>query len=198
MLHCKEMKIILAQGNPGAQYAATRHNIGWMILDAYAAASSAEFKPEKKFAADIATITIDGERILLVKPTTFYNETGRTARTLTDFYKLDPATDILVIHDDLSLPFGTIRIRQRGSDAGNNGIKSISSHLGPDYWRLRVGIWDEKRNLQPDADFVLSRFSADASSHIKQKIIPVATEMIATFLTGSMSATSHQTDTTTP
>ena len=198
VLHYTEMKIVLAQGNPGLQYAGTRHNIGWVLLEVFATAHNAVFKPEKKFAANIATTYINGEKVLLVKPTTFYNETGRTARALTDFYKLDPATDILVIHDDLSLPFGTIRIRQRGSDAGNNGIKSISSHLGPDYWRLRVGIWDEKRNLQPDTDFVLSRFSVDASSHIKQKIIPVATEMIATFLTGSMSATSHQTDTTTP
>ena len=192
------MKIVLAQGNPGTQYTGTRHNIGWMILDEYAATIGAEFKPDKKFAANIATTTINDEKILLVKPVTFYNETGRTARALIDFYKLEATEDILVLHDDLSLPLGTVRVRDKGSDGGNNGIKSISSHLGPDYWRLRVGIWDEKRNLQPDADFVLSRFSADASSHIKQKIIPVATEMIATFLTGSMSATSHQTDTTTP
>lgn len=192
------MKIILAQGNPGTQYAATRHNIGWMILDAYASMHSAEFKPEKKFVANIATMTIAGEKILLIKPTTFYNETGRTVRTLIDFYKLDPARDLLVIHDDLSLPFGTIRIREKGSDAGNNGIKSISSHVGTDYWRIRVGIWSEKRELLPDADFVLSRLSVTEITLIKEKIIPVVTEMIATFLTGSIAATSHQTNVATP
>ena len=82
------MKIVLAQGNPGTQYTGTRHNIGWMILDEYAATIGAEFKPDKKFAANIATTTINDEKILLVKPVTFYNETGRTARELIDFYKL--------------------------------------------------------------------------------------------------------------
>lgn len=185
------MKVIFAQGNPGTQYAATRHNIGWMILDTYAAANSAEFKPEKKFTADIAPITIDGEKVLLVKPTTFYNETGRAARALIDFYNLDPATDVLVIHDDLSLPFGTIRVRARGSDAGNNGIKSLNSSLGQDYWRLRIGIWNELRDRKPDADFVLSRLSATETARVNAKITPAAIEMIASFYRGTLSATSQ-------
>ena len=189
------MKIVLAQGNPGTQYTGTRHNIGWMILDEYAATIGAEFKPDKKFAANIATTTINDEKILLVKPVTFYNETGRTARALIDFYKLEATEDILVLHDDLSLPLGTVRVRDKGSDGGNNGIKSISSHIGPDYWRIRIGIWDEKRELQPDADFVLSRLPADGTRLVQEKITPVVTEMIEKFYVGSLSATSHQTDT---
>ena len=189
------MKIVLAQGNPGTQYTGTRHNIGWMILDEYAATIGAEFKPDKKFAASIATTTINDEKILLVKPVTFYNETGRTARALIDFYKLEATEDILVLHDDLSLPLGTVRVRDKGSDGGNNGIKSISSHIGPDYWRIRIGIWDEKRELQPDADFVLSRLPTDGTRLVQEKITPVVTEMIEKFYVGSLSATSHQTDT---
>ena len=189
------MKIVLAQGNPGTQYTGTRHNIGWMILDEYAATIGAEFKPDKKFAANIATTTINDEKILLVKPVTFYNETGRTARALIDFYKLEATEDILVLHDDLSLPLGTVRVRDKGSDGGNNGIKSISSHIGPDYWRIRIGIWDEKRELQPDADFVLSRLPTDGTRLVQEKITPVVTEMIEKFYVGSLSATSHQTDT---
>ena len=189
------MKIVLAQGNPGAQYAGTRHNIGWIILDEYAATIGAEFKPDKKFAANIATTTINDEKILLVKPVTFYNETGRTARALIDFYKLEATEDILVLHDDLSLPLGTVRVRDKGSDGGNNGIKSISSHIGSDYWRIRIGIWDEKRELQPDADFVLSRLPTDGTRLVQEKITPVVTEMIEKFYVGSLSATSHQTDT---
>ena len=189
------MKIVLAQGNPGTQYTGTRHNIGWMILDEYAATIGAEFKPDKKFAANIATTTINDEKILLVKPVTFYNETGRTARALIDFYKLEATEDILVLHDDLSLPLGTVRVRDKGSDGGNNGIKSISSHIGSDYWRIRIGIWDEKRELQPDADFVLSRLPADGTRLVQEKITPVVTEMIEKFYVGSLSATSHQTDT---
>ena len=189
------MKIVLAQGNPGTQYTGTRHNIGWMILDEYAATIGAEFKPDKKFAANIATTTINDEKILLVKPVTFYNETGRTARALIDFYKLEATEDILVLHDDLSLPLGTVRVRDKGSDGGNNGIKSISSHIGPDYWRIRIGIWDEKRELQPDADFVLSRLPTDGTRLVQEKITPVVTEMIEKFYVGSLSATSHQTGT---
>ena len=189
------MKIVLAQGNPGTKYTGTRHNIGWMILDEYAATIGAEFKPDKKFAANIATTTINDEKILLVKPVTFYNETGRTARALIDFYKLEATEDILVLHDDLSLPLGTVRVRDKGSDGGNNGIKSISSHIGPDYWRIRIGIWDEKRELQPDADFVLSRLPTDGTRLVQEKITPVVTEMIEKFYVGSLSATSHQTDT---
>ncbi len=189
------MKIVLAQGNPGTQYTGTRHNIGWMILDEYAATIGAEFKPDKKFAANIATTTINDEKILLVKPVTFYNETGRTARALIDFYKLEATEDILVLHDDLSLPLGTVRVRDKGSDGGNNGIKSISSHIGSDYWRIRIGIWDEKRELQPDADFVLSRLPTDGTRLVQEKITPVVTEMIEKFYVGSLSATSHQTDT---
>ena len=188
------MKIVLAQGNPGTQYTGTRHNIGWMILDEYAATIGAEFKPDKKFAANIATTTINDEKILLVKPVTFYNETGRTARALIDFYKLEATEDILVLHDDLSLPLGTVRVRDKGSDGGNNGIKSISSHIGSDYWRIRIGIWDEKRELQPDADFVLSRLPTDGTRLVQEKITPVVTEMIEKFYRGSLSATSHQTD----
>ena len=189
------MKIVLAQGNPGTQYTGTRHNIGWMILDEYAATIGAEFKPDKKFAANIATTTINDEKILLVKPVTFYNETGRTARALIDFYKLEATEDILVLHDDLSLPLGTVRVRDKGSDGGNNGIKSISSHIGSGYWRIRIGIWDEKRELQPDADFVLSRLPTDGTRLVQEKITPVVTEMIEKFYVGSLSATSHQTDT---
>ena len=100
-----------------------------------------------------------------------------------------------MLHDDLSLPLGTVRVRDKGSDGGNNGIKSISSHIGSDYWRIRIGIWDEKRELQPDADFVLSRLPTDGTRLVQEKITPVVTEMIEKFYVGSLSATSHQTDT---
>ena len=184
------MKILLAQGNPGAQYAGTRHNIGWMILDEYTAALGVAFKPEKKFAADIATTTIDGEKVLLVKPTTFYNQTGRTARALVDFYNLDPASDLLVIHDDLSLPFGTIRVRDQGSDAGNNGIKSISAHVGPAYWRIRVGIHNELAGRMDASDFVLSTFGSQEKTALVAAVMPDIIQLVEAFIDGALKATS--------
>lgn len=155
------MKIIFAQGNPGKEYVNTRHNVGFVLLDRLAAAQQGRFVYKSKFHASITELTIQGEKVLLVKPTTFYNETGQAARLLVDFYKLDPAADFLVIHDDLALPFGVIRTRKKGSDAGNNGIKSLTAHIGPMYKRIRIGIYNDQRDRVPDADFVLSSFTAD-------------------------------------
>lgn len=153
------MKIIFAQGNPGSEFASTRHNVGFYMVDQLAEAHGAAFAPKTKFYAEIAEVTIEGEKTLLVKPTTSYNETGRAARALVDFYKIDPVSDFLVIHDDLALPFGAIRTRPSGSDAGNNGIKSLNAHLGEHYCRIRVGIYNDLRDRIPDADFVLGKFT---------------------------------------
>ena len=153
------MKIIFAQGNPGNQYDLTRHNVGFYMVDAYASSQRSEFIKKSKFHADIAEVNVSGEKVLLVKPTTFYNETGQTARLLIDFYKIDPSEDLLVIHDDLALPFGTIRTREKGSDAGNNGVKSLNSHIGPDYKRIRIGIHNDLKARIPQVDFVLAHFS---------------------------------------
>lgn len=155
------MKVILAQGNPGDDYNNTRHNVGFYCIDHLAREYSASFLPKPKFHADIADVTIDGEKVLLVKPATFYNETGHAARALVDFYKLDPASDLLVIHDDLALPFGVIRTRPDGSDAGNNGVKSLNAHVGPQYNRIRVGIYNQLRDSQHDANFVLGKFNRE-------------------------------------
>jgi PTH1 family peptidyl-tRNA hydrolase len=171
------MKIIFAQGNPGKEYKNTRHNVGFFLVDEIAKKYGATFASKPKFHADIAEFTADGEKILLAKPTTFYNETGASARALVAFYKCDPATDFLVIHDELALPFGVIRTREKGSDAGNNGIKSLNAHLGLTYLRIRVGVYNELRDHKNDADFVLGKFSADEKAALPK--ISQAVENIA-------------------
>lgn len=185
------MKIIFAQGNPGDQYAATRHNVGFMVLDAFAIEQKASFLPKPKFFADIAEYTSGNEKILLVKPSTFYNDTGKSLRSLVDFYKLTPATEVLVIHDDLALPFGTLRTREKGSDAGNNGIKSLNAHLGHEYARLRVGIYNDLRERIDDADFVLSRFSKTETEALHETIIPAAVHQVVRFLENDFTPSSH-------
>lgn len=184
------MKLILAQGNPGPDYTATRHNVGWLVLDAFARTHGASFTPKPKFFADIAEVSVAGEKILLVKPQTFYNDTGRTARAILDFYKLDSA-DVLAIHDELALPLGTIRVRQQGSDAGNNGIKSLNAHIGPLYARLRIGVANEHSERIAAADFVLGRFTADEQQQLTKNIIPKAVELIDQFCRGTLATTSH-------
>ncbi len=154
------MKVIFAQGNPGQQYAASRHNTGFMIADYLANKWQVGFTKKSKLYADIAEITIGDEKVLLVKPTTFYNETGQSARAILDFYKLDPKSDFLAIYDDLALPLGTIRTRLKGSDAGNNGVKSLNAHLGDEYARIRAGVYNEEKAHIPSVNFVLGMFDA--------------------------------------
>lgn len=185
------MKVIFAQGNPGSQYATTRHNVGFFALDKLANIHASDFIKKPKFHADIAEIIIAGEKVLLVKPTTFYNETGQSARSLIDFYKLDSASDLLVIHDDLALPLGTIRIRTKGSDAGNNGIKSLNAHLGPDYGRIRIGIKNELHSRVSDVDYVLGHFSKDEADTLQAVIIPKVIELVEQFCVDTLQTTSH-------
>lgn len=184
------MKVIFAQGNPGSQYEQTRHNVGFLAIDFFAHQKSAQFQPKPKFSADIAEFTEAGEKVLLVKPTTFYNETGQSARALVDFYKLD-TTDILVLHDELALPFGTLRTREKGSPAGNNGIKSLNSHLGENYARLRIGTWNELADKQGPFDFVLSKFSSEEMQKLTSDIFPKTVEIIDDFIVGEHELTSH-------
>lgn len=186
------MKLIFAQGNPGTQYATSRHNVGWQVLDAFAAQQGVSFSSRPKFNADIAEFSVEDEKILLAKPATYYNETGISARAIIDFYKLDPRVDILVLHDELALDFGTIRVREKGSDAGNNGIKSLNTHIGPDYHRLRIGIAAERQGAQDDADFVLSHFNKEEQGALESTIIPKGLEIIAHFIAGSHEITSHK------
>lgn len=162
-----------------------------MVLDALASSKNTFFTLKPKFHAEIAETTIAGEKVLLVKPQTYYNESGVSARALADFYKLQPATDLLVIHDELALPLGTIRIREKGSDAGNNGIKSLNSHLGPDYSRLRIGVANELRERMNDADFVLGHFSKDERETLNSTIIPKVLELIEHFSADQLETTSH-------
>lgn len=185
------MKIILGQGNPGVEYEKTRHNVGFLALDFFARQKNVQFAAKPKFHADIAELTEAGEKVLLVKPTTFYNETGQCARALADFYKVATA-DILVIHDELALPFGALRTRDKGSDAGNNGVKSLNAHLGENYARIRVGTRNELLEKMGSFDFVLSRFSSDETDKLQKDIFPAIAQIIDDFITGVHANTSHK------
>lgn len=149
------MKWVVGLGNPGSKYEGTRHNVGFEIVDRLLTGSpGASF--QRKFDGLLAEVLIDYHRVLLLKPQTFMNLSGRSAAQVFRFYKLDLA-DLLVICDDLNLPVGKIRIRGGGSDGGQKGLRDLTAQLGTDaYARLRIGIGDR---AETDAsDFVLSRF----------------------------------------
>jgi PTH1 family peptidyl-tRNA hydrolase len=185
------MKIIFAQGNPGQEYENTRHNIGFIAIDAIAKKYESNWTNKPKFNAHLATVTMAGEKVILIKPMTYYNETGLSARSIADFYKISPGADLIVIHDDLALPFGTIRVRGKGSDAGNNGIKSLNAHIGADYTRIRVGIWNEFRDKMGDTDFVVSNFRNAETRQLKKNVIPQIIEIAEQFCAGETKHTSY-------
>lgn len=178
------MKIIFGQGNPGAGFKHNRHNLGFMVLDKCASNYKVDFKKNNDFKAEIAEILTPNEKILLVKPLSFYNNTGEVAEKILNYYKLDAKNDLLVVHDELMLPFGSFRVRASGRDAGNNGVKSLNKHLGQHYHRLRVGIENELRPQADADDFVLSNFSASEIEKLNQEIIPHILDYVENFISG--------------
>ena len=198
------MKVILALGNPGDKYTYTRHNAGFLVVDQLAAGQSAQFSNKPKFFADIAELnsvklasTADAksstaspqEKVLLVKPTTYYNKVGVAARALMDFYKLT-LDDLLIIHDDTDLDFGKIRIRKGGRDAGSNGLKSLHAHIGSDFWHIRIGTDNLLRRQVSTDRFVMMNFNSDELNILKNWTIPTAQIMIHDFLSDQISAIS--------
>ena len=175
------MKVILALGNPGEKYVHTRHNAGFLVVNQFAAEQGAQFSNKPKFFSDIAELNMSGEKILLVKPTTYYNDVGISARALMDFYKLT-LDNVLVIHDDTALDFGKIRVRKGGRDAGSNGLKSLHTHIGADFWHIRIGTDNLLRRQIGDVDFVLSKFNADEQKILRDWTIPEAIKLVGTFL----------------
>ena len=135
------MKVIVGLGNPGRQYAGTRHNVGFDVVDLLAQSPKAS-RFQSRFQAQVAELAEDDLKLLLVKPETFMNLSGRSVRQVLDFYQLTPA-DLLVVCDDINLPLGKLRARAKGSHGGHNGLRDIQNHLGTaDYARLKIGVGD--------------------------------------------------------
>ena len=133
------MKIIAGLGNPGAEYAHTKHNVGFMLVDVLAEKLGAASWKENFFSA-LTEVRIGGEKVFLVKPLTYMNNSGEALGPMLSYYKMD-VDDLVVVHDDMDIPAGMVRIRRKGSSGGHNGIKSIIAHVGSeDFARVRIGI----------------------------------------------------------
>jgi peptidyl-tRNA hydrolase, PTH1 family len=160
------MKLIVGLGNAGTQYAKTRHNAGFMVVDRLAQAHAPGETVKARFQAATVEATIAGERCLLLKPTTFMNRSGQSVSEALRFYKADAVNDLLIIVDELYLPTGRLKLQAAGGTAGHNGLASIEQLLGTStYPRLRVGVGLQPSGGKPDfmdqADFVLGRFTED-------------------------------------
>ena len=133
-------RLIVGLGNPGAEYEDTRHNVGFWLVERLAAELKVSLAGQSKFLGRVARATHAGGECWLLCPTTYMNRSGQSVAALARFYKIAPE-DVLVVHDELDLPPGAIRLKQGGGNAGHNGLKDISAHFGtPNFWRLRLGI----------------------------------------------------------
>jgi PTH1 family peptidyl-tRNA hydrolase len=177
--------LIVGLGNIGKEYDGTRHNIGFACLDAFA--SSHDFEPwtdKKDLKSIISSATLGDTRVILCKPTTFMNLSGEAVQKVAHFYKIT-AEQIIIVHDDLDVPFGQIRMRVGGGSAGNNGIKSIIQHFGQTdaqlIGRVRIGITGEKPAKMDAADYVLARFSKTEQEHLntlEREVTSILTEAV--------------------
>lgn len=165
------MKLIVGLGNPGPQYHKTWHNIGFMALDRLADEFDfSDFKEEKKFKAEIAVGKIQGQKIILAKPTTFMNNSGEAVSAIAKYYKIKP-TEIIVIHDDLDLPLSRIKLINQSSAGGHNGIKSIIQYLKTqDFTRIKIGVATPKKDKMDSADYVLTKIGLLQTNKVKEII----------------------------
>jgi PTH1 family peptidyl-tRNA hydrolase len=174
--------LIVGLGNPGAKYGLTRHNVGFLCLDEFVAKTDemGEWINKKDLKCHLSSGQLGAQRVLAVKPTTFMNLSGEAVRAVLDFYKLS-AGQVLVLHDELDIDFGQIRTRIGGSDAGHNGVKSLTQHIGEGYGRVRIGIGPKQPSEIDSSDFVLQKFSKDEQAQLPsltKEVIAVTTEYL--------------------
>ncbi len=173
--------LIVGLGNPGKEYNLTRHNVGFMCLDYFVSnnQSLSDWLIRKNFKASFSQGNINGIKVIAIKPTTFMNLSGEAVHQVSHFYQILPE-NILVIHDDLDVNFGQIRLRTGGTSAGHNGIKSISKVIGENYNRVRIGI-GPKQELATTEDFVLAKFTPEEQkqlTNLKTEINSIISEYL--------------------
>lgn len=171
------MKLIVGLGNPGEKYKSTRHNVGFDVIEKLIQYYAINDKKEK-FQGILWETTVRGEKIIFLEPQTYMNLSGNSLIAVINFYKIDPQSDLLVIYDDMDLPIGKIRIRKKGSAGGHNGMKSIISHIGQDFYRVRCGIGKPKND---SIDFVLGKFSKE-ESELVDKMLEIAKKAAIDFI----------------
>jgi PTH1 family peptidyl-tRNA hydrolase len=179
------MRLVAGLGNPGARYARNRHNIGFMAVEAIARRhGAAGFR--NRFKGELAEVSIGGERVLLLKPQTFMNASGESLGEAARFFKL-LLSDIIVIHDEIDLRPGKVRVKQGGGSAGHNGLRSIDALLGPDYWRVRIGVGHPgvKELVQP---YVLQNFSGEELTGWVEPLLVAVAETIPLLVSGAPDA----------
>jgi peptidyl-tRNA hydrolase, PTH1 family len=180
------IRMIVGLGNPGPEYAQTRHNAGFWLADLLAERHGGRFRVERKYAAELATISIEGIEVLLLKPQAFMNRSGGPVQAAAAYLKIPPE-QILAVHDELDLQPGDARLKEGGGHGGHNGLRSLIAHLGPAFWRLRLGI-GHPGNRAEVIDYVLNRPSRDEETLIRAAVTAAADIMPILFASGEQAA----------
>jgi len=162
------LQLVVGLGNPGPEHAATRHNAGFWFIDELARRHDGWLKPEHRYQGDAGRVTLAGVSLWLLKPMAYMNRSGLSIRSFCDYLQV-PTEQVLVVHDDLDLPPGIARLKQGGGAGGHNGLKDVISHMGEDFWRLRIGI-GHPGNRDEVIDYVLQRSSAVDERLIREAI----------------------------
>jgi peptidyl-tRNA hydrolase, PTH1 family len=163
------LKLVAGLGNPGPEYARTRHNAGFWLVDELARRHGGSFRSEGKHQAELARVRIGGDEVWLVKPMTFMNRSGGPLSSVLGFYKFTPA-QMLVAHDEIDLPSGTVRLKEYGGHGGHNGLRDIIAAQGDEFWRLRIGVGHPGTKNEV-VDFVLTRAGAEEQRAIDETIV---------------------------
>jgi PTH1 family peptidyl-tRNA hydrolase len=163
------LKLIVGLGNPGGEYARTRHNAGFWLVDELARRHGGSFRSEGKHQAELARVRIGGEEVWLAKPMSYMNRSGGPVSSILSFYKFAPA-QMLVAHDEIDLPSGTVRLKDGGGHGGHNGLRDIIAAQGDGFWRLRIGV-SHPGTKNEVVDFVLTRAGADEQRTIDETIV---------------------------
>lgn len=166
--------LIVGLGNIGKQYVGTRHNIGFAVVENFAEQQNFPAWTEKKdLRVQITKKVIDNAQVILIKPTTFMNDSGQAVMSVQNYFKVTNA-DTVVVHDELDINFGQIRARTGGGAAGNNGIKSLIQHCGEDFKRIRIGVRNDLSEKMDSADFVLAKFNKDERDSLPELLREVS------------------------
>ncbi len=183
------MKLVVGLGNVGQEYAHTRHNVGFMVVEELARQLSESWKHQPRFYSETVSSKIEAEKVILAKPDTLMNRSGKAVAALIAFYKVE-LKDVLVISDDLDLAFGKLRVRIGGSSGGQNGLKSVIESVGADFVRLRVGIAGTERGKIDAQAYVLHRFSAYEAKHMPS-IVEQASKLVEQIISNGPKHISH-------
>lgn len=193
MVDSQKKRVFIGLGNPGAKYALTRHNFGFLVVEKFASLLQWPLREIKAFKAEVGKGYFEGVEVHLLLPQTYMNESGQSVRLYLDYYKLT-ADQIVVVCDDVALNLGQQRLRSQGSSGGHNGLKSIAAHLGTDtFARLRMGVGNVQEQ-QPLADYVLSNFRADEMI-LLEETVQCGVAVLKALITDSVSTVMNRVNT---